>query len=869
MRNMLEIGWTGSGDAPYSRAELYDAAAYGADRLALHWLLEHFDIVSRPRERIGSPLRRGDILLRRGEAGLAHACVVLDPQFRSGLEVSLQGGTAEIGGRGNFVFVAERGARPHEEHERFARRVTDDSGRVLGKQIVLRPREGAGEAERIDPMSIMVGMTLAQQMTARPPATQVTVVNPNPEKGADEWAPPNFGSEAEPAARSGAQPEPMRVAWPTMKMRPAHRTGLAGEAVEGELASAAEFNSPEHFQLGNALQTMVDNWAKHGLVSGGCFVVDADANGHVKSFSQWQFFVPDRSTPVQPYGDGRLPSDAHWHWITPNPHSDEHGHLWTSASLATALREGRALTMSVGDLVMMSGDLVGEFRDYTDAATSGWRDTRVNFARGLAANEPFAYSIIRALQFPREGLDAPQDIRMLARAGTDPTGSRNEIRSVDPTWTMVQQLIDFIRRAAGSRGYHQLLLLSRILRRKDITIRNIERLAPWITSADHATLLRGPASAHTGFTLDTTIDDEVFQIVLTNGYYAELALHNERHFNPNNWRAFEDAHTAALNMIDRQVSLPAGGVEHGPIPANAIAQLAYGMHFQTDAFAAGHMRTPRTEMGPDGSMLAGVMHDFENQFGVIVQNGFNERWRAFGDSNLNAGSPAQNALLRRQYATSAGVTPRLDPRATANREHAIAAVLAAMKQLHYQAQRHFNDTALNPQFHEILRIVRGVSMQLLYDEVVLGSTPGEHSGDRDSWIAMDIAAKIAYMRRHKPVPIPWSTHWEAGTANHPPMAESNSAHAVVLDHSRSYTYNQHLLSDRVLYDVTLNNADDFRKDITQMVLLAYLAPAAAKAWAGASERWLQDAMRTSWGDDRNSLDSTQRRIFGIYHIGLP
>jgi hypothetical protein len=183
-------------EAPYSRAELYDSAAYGVNPLALQWLLENFEIISRPRQRIGTPLRRGDILLRRGEGGLAHACAIVDPQFRSGLEVSMQGGTVEFGDGGNFVFVAERGLRPHEEHDRFARRVTDDTGRVLGKQFVLRPREseGAGDSERIDPMSIMVGMTLAQQMTP-PRPTQVTVVSPTPEKPAGEWAAPNFESE--------------------------------------------------------------------------------------------------------------------------------------------------------------------------------------------------------------------------------------------------------------------------------------------------------------------------------------------------------------------------------------------------------------------------------------------------------------------------------------------------------------------------------------------------------------------------------------------------------------------------------------------------------------------------------------------------
>jgi hypothetical protein len=62
--------------------------------------------------------------------------------------------------------------------------------------------------------------------------------------------------------------------------------------------------------------------------------------------------------------------------------------------------------------------------------------------------------------------------------------------------------------------------------------------------------------------------------------------------------------------------------EHGPIPANAIAQLTHGMHFLTDAFASGHMRVPRHQVGPQGSMLSVVMHDFDNSLGLIVENGF-------------------------------------------------------------------------------------------------------------------------------------------------------------------------------------------------------------------------------------------------------
>ena len=58
---------------------------------------------------------------------------------------------------------------------------------------------------------------------------------------------------------------------------------------------------------------------------------------------------------------------------------------------------------------------------------------------------------------------------------------------------------------------------------------------------------------------------------------------------------------AALQMIDALATASGSSTspEHGPIPANAIAQLTHGMHFLTDAFASGHMRVPRHQVGAD------------------------------------------------------------------------------------------------------------------------------------------------------------------------------------------------------------------------------------------------------------------------------
>src|ERR1044072_5025871 len=94
---MQNLSLAGTAGAPYSRPELFDAVAYGVDPRAMFWLQELFEVVGRPRESLASPLRRGDILLRRGDGVQAHACVIVDPELRSALDVTLAGGT---GGEG-------------------------------------------------------------------------------------------------------------------------------------------------------------------------------------------------------------------------------------------------------------------------------------------------------------------------------------------------------------------------------------------------------------------------------------------------------------------------------------------------------------------------------------------------------------------------------------------------------------------------------------------------------------------------------------------------------------------------------------------------------------------------------------------------
>ena len=868
MASVFESGLTGISDAPYSRAELFDAAVYGADPRARLWLLEHFEIIARPGHRLGAPLRRGDVLLRRAEGALAHAAIIVDPELHGALAVVLAGGTVENAAPGGFAYVAERGFRPHEEHDRFARRIIDEDGRVPGRQMILRAREGAGESEGVDPMSLVVGMTLAN-MGARP----VTVVSPTQAPAAPpEWKPPSFEAEAGTAEGSNAGSGTRRPAvarrssWPAAGSRPVAETEALPGAGEID-AALAEFNSPEHFRLGSGIQQMVDRWAKAGLISGGCFVADTETNGEPLALAQWQFYTPDRAHLTQPYGTQAMPN-AHWHWITPNAHHDENGHAWTATSLAVALRNGHALTLSVGDLIMMSGDVVGEFADYAAASSSSWRAQPVNIARGLAQGDPFAFAIIRRMQFPRTGKDAAHDVQMLYRAGHDAAAARREVQSRDDTWTAIRYMVELLRKVAGTSGYQQLLVISRLMRGKRLSIDHIERVAPWVSPADLTQLLTMTRAAGLAFGRRTPFDSDMLQMIVTNGAYAELAMTNERHFSPSNWQAFETAHTQALQIIDRQVPINSVTIEYAPIPADAIAQLAYGMHFLTDAFAAGHMRTPRRALGRSGSLLSGVMHDLENELGLTVQNGFRKRWRAFGDSHLDVSTPEQVRLLE-QIASFARYTGlAIETNFMANHDHAMAAVGAAMKQLHYQAQKYFGDTANAAAFQPILQALRGNDSGLLHDDLVGNANPGDGTR-RDDWIAMDIASKIRYMRKHQPAPMPTASGFRSGTSNHPPLVEVDSAGHIVFDRTASYSLDQHLYADKpVLYQLDLQDADDFSQNITDMVVLEALTPVSALSWAGTREHWLGQAIE-HWPDKRGYRDALLRRYAGLTGLDLP
>lgn len=69
----------------------------------------------------------------------------------------------------------------------------------------------------------------------------------------------------------------------------------------------------------------------------------------------------------------------------------------------------------------------------------------------------------------------------------------------------------------------------------------------------------------------------------------------------------------------------------------AYAYEAFSLHFLTDQFASGHIRTPRKELYEDAffsktaGLAANAMHDEENYHGLNVTNKKGLKWKAYGD----------------------------------------------------------------------------------------------------------------------------------------------------------------------------------------------------------------------------------------------
>lgn len=128
---------------------------------------QYLEVVAAPGARLVRPIKRGDVLLRRGPGSFAHEAIIASPRLQTAVAAQARGGTPEAHAPGQYAEVIEGGHAPHVRGGGFSRHVTDASGNVPADTLIVRPVELAPD-ERLDPLSLLLGLQFAN--VARPPA---------------------------------------------------------------------------------------------------------------------------------------------------------------------------------------------------------------------------------------------------------------------------------------------------------------------------------------------------------------------------------------------------------------------------------------------------------------------------------------------------------------------------------------------------------------------------------------------------------------------------------------------------------------------------------------------------------------------------
>jgi hypothetical protein len=129
----------GAGSFP-SPASIFDSFARGGSPALRRHYEQFFEVVALPGSRLGEPLQRGDMIVRRalGEGQLAHLAIVAMPELWGQNQLMGRGLYGESDRPGFYVQVVEGGSRPHTLADSFARRVLDSRGRLYPDSAILR-----------------------------------------------------------------------------------------------------------------------------------------------------------------------------------------------------------------------------------------------------------------------------------------------------------------------------------------------------------------------------------------------------------------------------------------------------------------------------------------------------------------------------------------------------------------------------------------------------------------------------------------------------------------------------------------------------------------------------------------------------------
>ncbi len=640
--------------------------------------------------------------------------------------------------------------------------------------------------------------------------------------------------------------------------------------------NALAFGSVEHLALPTSAQLMIDAWAIHGLIQGGAMIRKSESG-----IDEWDIHIAQHfDWPKFPYRALLPTSNHHWHYIFPDPNLQA-GLPWNSDSLREAIRNGDAVALSVGELVMLAGDFYSSFEEMENGPS---RDP-LNIMLGVTQGKPLAGMIFDAAKWnagaggfdvgsylpsPLEKLTLPPDpspIEALAIKGKMQWVSYRAREGKDAVeWELLKPLAELLRSIAGKTPYSEMHALAQLLPQggADRTLDKMLPKLPWTKHTDWRAFLRGENSSPRMRTMisrlsATPVADEAFSIAVTNGRYPHLALHNNPHFSPDNWTAFERYHRRALHTVAGHMRAAPSAFRTSPIPAEAIALTAFGLHFLTDSFSAGHMRVPRAALGLSGALAAKVMHDLDGYYGLTVANGFHEKWHAYGDDHLRAESldPEQKLILKLLEMRE----PSINAEAGTNARRASEAVAAAFQQLHQEAQRYWSPMSVwevgaclerpvdySKAVHIALALNRD-DQGLLHEN--LAPARSALSRSLDKILAASIDEKIRVMKMH--VPRCEDAGMEA-YENPPPLFFKNDAGQIEVSQAdiggagaRAYTLTMALGIKRGLHlkwhpsPVIDQRTIEVDVDFTSLFYLAeYGAGAAKEGWIEADEKRIFD-----------------------------
>jgi hypothetical protein len=589
-------------------------------------------------------------------------------------------------------------------------------------------------------------------------------------------------------------------------------------------------------EWGQSVQNMVDMWAFRGLIDGGAMI---DTSGSFEDWNLWCPGEEPAATPQNPYALPRPmmeidPMGGKWHYVIPEKQVDPATGTerpWTAGALKKAMRNGRAAALTVGQMVMLGGDDFETPEEMT-ADVDRWKTSQnimrvywearrwvedrkkalVNGAdiycwQGYQHRHGVVDLVFELLMGNPDALATKETLNEMKRVGKGETETGAELSAQpsaslrgDGSWAReerrrlkysfddfmlrvrrVDAMVDFIRQASGASRYTEIQFLAQTLgsasQGKGGTFGWMQSRLPWLTylHPQHDLTAAGFEQAEIQWFETQGIDDQLLQIVGTNGRYGDLALRNNTHFSEDglNFRTFAKYHHKALEMVAKQGSTP--DATH-PIPARALFHTAFGCHFLTDAFSASHMRVPRKSLG---AFSAKLMHDVDGLVGLWVYNYDDQYgpniWYAFGDTYLH-----NKTVGHKQWKLLpvSGINPEW------NLQNASSAVGSSLKQLHYQAHSlrqtgptPSNSSGLNSMMQRILDsngpTDRGGKEERTIDAVLQGAPPapegihpphllnetlarGEAGMSGNVWerLKMSIDDRIRYLKKLVPIPLP-------------------------------------------------------------------------------------------------------------------